>query len=254
MTITATTAQGIVHPAIGQVTTFTPKGRPATFHVRATTNDAALVAGIIGEDEYDLAFEKFTGWAIDIGAHIGIVAVALALDNPDLRVVAIEAIPENADMVLRNVAANGLAERVFVESAGASEPGVQTVSITYDYTSAGTADVKIDTGYVSQCRYIGNIWSQYPDAERGATTESVPALSLDAIIERYAMDRVALVKIDCEGCEYAFLDTKAVATVDRIIGEFHQNPQRIQKMLRRTHTVTIRVDRGGVGIFDAVHK
>lgn len=250
---TDTQSRGLVHPAIVPIVVETPGGHPATFHVRQTTNDGALVAGILSEDEYSLRGETFTGWAIDVGAHIGIVSVALGLDNPDLRIVAVEAIPENADMVRRNVKANGLGDRVFVESAGAAKPGATSVSITFDYVSAGIDEGIVDEGYVNQSRYIGNIF-QFPEGQQVATTEQVPALSLDAILDKYDIAEVALVKIDCEGCEYAFLDTKAVALVDRIIGEFHSQSERIVKMLKRTHTVSIRLDRGGVGIFDAVRK
>ena len=236
--------------------TGTPNGRMARFAVREDTNDAALVAGIIGQDEYGLAGTSFSGWAIDIGAHIGIVSVALGLDNPDLRIVAVEAIAENAAMVRRNVALNGLTERVFVEHAGASEPGATEVGITYDYRWAGLPDhlePVIPQGYLEQSRFIGNIF-RYPEDPMEATTEQVPALSLDAIIEKYAMDDVALVKIDFEACEYQFLDTKAVSHVERILGEFHKTAAPIEKMLKRTHIVTIRLDQGGVGIFEAVRR
>jgi hypothetical protein len=79
-----------------------------------------------------------------------------------------------------------------------------------------------------------------------------PAVSLDSLLAKYGIDRVALLKIDCEGCEYQFLDTPAVARVDRILGEFHRRPEGIMALLAATHDVTIRLDRGGVGIFDAV--
>jgi FkbM family methyltransferase len=237
------------------VVTFpTPRGNAALFNVRPQVNDDALVAGILGEDEYGLRTEIVSGWVIDIGAHIGIVAVAIALDNPDCQVVAVEAIPDNAEMVRRNVALNELSERVFVESAGASEPNAKTVTIRYDYRWAGreggTAPI-VSEDYVQACRYIGNIF-QYPEDEMECTTEEVPALSLDAIIAKYKMPRVSLLKLDCEGCEYAFLRSKAIRKVDRIIGEFHQARERIHEMLDATHEVTIRIDRGGVGIFDAV--
>jgi hypothetical protein len=110
----------------------------------------------------------------------------------------------------------------------------------------------IDKPYVRDCRYIGNIFL-YPDGEQQATTQMVPALSLTAILTKYAIDRAALVKIDCEGCEYAFLsDRGGVARVDRIIGEFHQGRERIIELLRKTHDIDVRIDRGGVGIFEAV--
>ena len=234
----------------------TKGGHQARFAIREDVNDGALVAGIIGGDEYDLARLSVEGWMIDIGAHIGIVCVAVALDNPSVKIVAVEAIPENADIVRHNVELNGLSGRIFVESAGASEPGAETVGITYDYRWAGLPDHDrpvIPQDYLEQCRFIGNVF-RYPEGQMEATTEQVPALSLDQIIEKYEMPDVALVKIDCEGCEYQFLATKAVRHVARILGEFHKGAAPIKAMLKKTHDVTIRIDRGGVGIFDAVRR
>lgn len=235
----------------------TAGGNPAVFAVRPDTNDGALVAGIIVGDEYDLAHEPpVSGWVLDIGAHIGIMSVAIALDNPETKVVAVEAIAENAELVRENVRLNGLSERVFVETAGASEPGAETVSITYGYTSVGVpgnpAPV-VDESYVIQSRFIGNIF-EYPEGQMEATTEQVAALSLDTILEKYAIDRVSLLKTDCEGCEYAFLRSPSIEKVDRIIGEFHSGAKRIHAMLRKTHTVTVTLDQGGVGMFTAVRK
>lgn len=238
------------------VYTKTPNGNPVKFRARVTTNDSALVAGIIGEDEYDLRGETISGWVLDIGAHIGLVAVTIAVDFMNTKVVAVEAIPDNARLIQDNVDINGLTQRVFVESAGAAGPGVKTIPITYGYTSVGIeggTHARIEEGYVRDCRYIGNIF-EYPEGEQQAITEQVPALSLSAIIAKYDIDRVGLLKIDCEGCEYAFLKSKAVAKVDRIIGEHHKGIEDIHRLLDSTHVVTSRIDRGGVGIFSATRR
>lgn len=234
----------------------TPNGHPIEFYCRESTNDAALVAGIMGEDEYDLEGERIAGWVIDVGAHIGIVALSIARDFPEAKVVAVEAVHANVEVLLKNVSLNSLSDRVIVEWAAATKPGVLSVPIIYDYVSVGTRDgtmPSIDQPYVKDCRYIGNIF-EYPEGEQQAKTEMVIGMSLDRLMERHQMDRVQLLKIDCEGCEYAFLKTKAVDKVDRIIGEFHRGFPNIEKLLKKTHDLTVRVDRGGVGIFEANHK
>ncbi len=218
---------------------------PITFGVRVDTNDGALVAGILGEDEYHLhGLAPLSGWALDIGAHIGIVAIALATDHPGLKVVAVEALPENVATMRENVARNRLDDRVFVESAAATAPGVDEVGIAYGWAHVdGQPD-----HYMAQSKFIGGMC----DANDTGLVAMCPAVSLDSLLAKYAIDRVALLKIDCEGCEYQFLDTPAVARVDRILGEFHSGLEGIMDLLAATHDVTIRLDRGGVGIFDAV--
>jgi FkbM family methyltransferase len=241
---------------------YSPAGKLLTFTVREDTNDGALVAGILNdEDEYDLKdLPPLTGWLIDVGSHIGSVAIALAVDNPDLRVVAVEAIPENADLVRQNAAQNGVADRVFVETAGAAAPGERTVSITYDYQWVGQEGGQfpvVPANYVNQCRFIGNIF-EYPDGQQQATTKRVPALSLSTIMRRYSIDRVTLLKIDCEGCEWQFFKDKALGKIDRIIGEYHGSGtttptgmERVHSLLDATHVVTHRHGED-VGLFEAV--
>jgi FkbM family methyltransferase len=243
----------LANEVLQTITTDTPNNSTIRLQTRATTNDAAVAYGILGTDEYGLQGESISGWVIDIGAHIGIVCIAIALDFPDTKIVAVEAIPDNAALVQKNVDLNGLHDRIFVESAAATEPGLTEAPIIFDYEWVGVekgVSPVIEEGYVRDCRYIGNIF-EYPEGEQRATTLMVPALSLGAIMQKYAIDEVELLKLDCEGCEYAFLRDPARKKVRRIIGEFHRGFPGIEKLLGKTHNLTVRIDRGGVGIFEA---
>jgi FkbM family methyltransferase len=54
-----------------------------------------------------------------------------------------------------------------------------------------------------------------------AEAEPVPAIPLDAILERF--DRVKLLKLDCEGSEFPILLTSSrLDRVERIVGELHE--------------------------------
>jgi FkbM family methyltransferase len=224
----------------------TPYGRYAA---REDTNDSALVRGIL-DGEYP--FERLTGlsgWAIDVGAHIGIVSVALATLNPDLRIVAVEALPENAEVLRENVILNGLRDRVFVEEAAASDEdeykAEAVIPITYGWSHA---DNQPDT-YMVENRYIGGMVGPN-DSSRTAMCN---ALSLGGIVAKYAMDTVALLKIDCEGCEWFFLRSPALRRVQRIVGEMHIGKNGSAKSLRamlRGFTVTMD-DSLVVAVFEA---
>lgn len=237
-------AAGLLQPVPITMTVVTsPKGHPLTFAVREDTNDAALAHGILEGDEYRLRGMPFlTGIALDVGAHIGTVAVALAVDNPDLHVIAIEPVPDNAALVRQNAEENGVAGRVTVLEMGVGAPGQATVPVGFNYTSVPIPD----QGYVVQNRYIGNIWNNDP----GAVGESVdaPVVTLAELIERYGPIRFC--KIDCEGGEWDFF--AAGADIDQIIGEWHTAPaQKIIDLLPE-HVVTILDDHGTSGIFRAV--
>ncbi len=203
---------------MGFLSATTPGGNVAHFHTRDDTSDAALVGGILEADEYGLAdLPPLSGWAIDIGAHIGIVAIGLALDHPNLRVVAVEALPENVEMLRRNIEANGLTERIFVEAAAAASEEEfaddTPVSITYGWAEAPNQP----DHYMHDNRFIGGMVG----ATASSTAVACPPLSLGAILTRYGIGRAALLKIDCEGCEWFFLDSPHTWLCDRIYGEMH---------------------------------
>lgn len=229
-------------------TAYTPRtGTAAHFAIRDTTNDGALIAGIMGEDEYDFRkLPELEGWIIDIGAHIGIIAVGLALDHPKARVVAVEAIPANVDVLRQNVGMNHLEDRVYVMSAAASEdPG--PIEVIYGWSRA---DNQPDA-YMADNRYIGGMVG----ANETSQVAVCDALSLADILAQYEIHRVALLKIDCEGCEWSFLRSPEMGRCDRIIGEYHARPgvagiEDIRALLPAHDVTHIRGE--NVGIFDAV--
>lgn len=231
--------------------------RVGNFWTRDGTTDANAVYALVN-DEYGIAERRFSGWAIDVGAHIGTVALTLARLNPNLRVLALEAVPDNSDLLERNIALSGEGERVTSIRAAAARPGTATRPICYGYRHREEEG----DSYVAAHRFVGNTW-----VDRGEPEFSldVPGVSLDDLLSQYEIEDVAILKIDCEGCEWAFLDTPAVSKVDLIVGEFHggypghpdfmpEPMTAIADLLSATHDVTIRVSDPCVGLFEAVRR
>lgn len=133
----------------------TPHDHPARFRCRPGTSDLATVGAtnrLWGNlvDEYHLP-EGLAGWALDIGAHIGAVTVPLLIDNPGLRVVAIEAVPANVELLRQNLELNGVADRCIV-MPGAAWHGKGTVNVEFGYTGSETATTHAYIGSVSPDR------------------------------------------------------------------------------------------------------
>ena len=180
----------------------TPRGREVEMSYREDTNDFNVLRSCLDEDEYALRELSLSGRALDIGAHIGGVTVALAIDNPELHVVAVEAVPPNVDLLRENVERNGLSERVTIIHAAAGKSGV----VKWAFEGSG------DVG--SHNAFVGNALLALPVEAHETTT--LPTRSLASLVG----DGVEFVKIDCEGCEWDML-TPSLSRVARMHGEWH---------------------------------
>lgn len=234
--------------ALQRLTIRTPHGNAMQLDCRADTNDGAVSKSIEERDEYGLVGQHFSGLAIDVGAYIGTVGIGLALDNPGLRVVCVEPVPENVEMIRMNVALNGVASRVSVIEAAASAID-DPVTIKYDFHDVDGQPAD----YVRDVRMMAGIY-RYDDERMQYSTLQVSGISLGTL----AKERIALLKIDCEGCEWAFLTSPAIDQVDTIVGEFHHGPgdtDLLDELLTPTHDLEIlRHDAYGFGIFRGVRR
>lgn len=232
--------------------TWTTPGRGVSaifdYRYRPETTDWNTVSSILTADEYGIAGMTLSGWAIDVGAHIGGMTIGLALNNPDLRVIAIEPVPGNVELLRRNVANNGLTDRVIVLDGAAGIEG--ECQIAWNWNDGDGSSL---TGH----RFIGgsSLAMDNPGVPHDEVT--VRSHSLAGLIKEYGIQDVAFLKIDCEGCEATFLRSTAVKHVARIVGEWHPpyaTQASILKMLGKTHDVTFGEPEGGPAGFSAVRR
>jgi len=220
----------------------TPRGNQATMHYRQNSSDWNTLVSAMTADEYELGSQSFAGHALDIGAHIGGVAIALALDNPGLSVTAVEPVPDNVRLLRANVDANGLSGLVNVVEGAA---GHGRVTVWYGRTGSETLE---------HHAFIGNNSLAY-DSGGGNDPESVTyrGLTLRELSDGRPVD---LLKIDNEGGEYDFLADSAVVRCRVILGEWHNVRGHVQgdvaDLLRETHRVTFTGPVAGPGGFTAV--
>lgn len=225
----------------------TPRGAEAVFEYRQDTIDWNVINSTLDGDEYGLASLVLEGWAFDVGSYVGSVAIALAIDNPGLRVLAIEPVPDNVRLCRVNVEHNGLSERIIVLDGAVGPPDTARLSICYGYEGGELARYN---AFVANIASIGH--SEVPHKDR-----DVAAYSLSSLVT-LAGETPSFVKLDCEGGEWSFLSDPTRAQLPRVHGEWHSAEGRVradlESMLGPTHDLTFTGPFAGPGGFVAVRR
>lgn len=195
----------------------TPGGAPVSFVYRTNTNDYNTLYASSTEDEYHLGAVRadLSGWALDIGGYLGSVGIGLAIDHPALRVLIVEPVPSNLDYIELNIGLNDVGSRVFVIDGGAAGPDTTTAIVHHGYR--GTVNA-------AHHAFVGNALLVENDTAADHDDRTVACYSIRALAALARTDRFVLAKVDCEGCEWSFLDDPAVVLIDQIIGEWHPTP------------------------------
>lgn len=213
-----------------------PRGRSCLVYIRSESNDWNTANSCLNEDEYRTRDLHLTGLAVDIGGYLGTVALALLIDNPDLRVIVVEPIPENLDLIRRNLTVNGVMDRATV-IAGAVGVSGEPVTVSYAF-QGGENEL--------HHAFVGNSTIGTGAFEHKEVT--YPAIGLgDLLAAHYPVGDIPYLKIDTEGGEWGFLDSVLVSRIERIEGEFHPvllpdgttgSRERLERLLSPTHDVT----------------
>jgi FkbM family methyltransferase len=152
---------------------------------------------------------------LDVGAHVGAFATNAASARPDVRVECYEPSPSSAAYLRRNVAENGLEDRIQVhEAALAATAGIARL----DDNSSGS----VHNGLVQ-------------GDERLVHGDDSPATRRVIEVRTATFDQAVaaapapfdVVKMDCEGGEYQLVYASAEqswASVQRIVMEYHPVP------------------------------
>lgn len=168
----------------------------------------AMDIWIIKETFLDRFYEKLgtpigKNWiVIDVGAGIGDFALYAALGHPENIVYAFEPFPESFTLLQENLLVNSATNiRSFSEAIGG-----ETRMLTLDLSS----------GEPLQFSTITTAASEYL---------TVPCLTLADVFQRLDLQWCHLLKLDCEGAEYAILFNAPDAIlrkVERIVMEYHE--------------------------------
>lgn len=139
---------------------------------------------------------------VDIGAHVGVISTILGKFNPEIRIFAYEPLPQNYKALRKNLKRNGVTN-VTAFNKGVSADGLPIEIGLCDFNTGGT--------------------SQFYDPSRTSKVEKVETVTWSQILEENGIEKVKLLKIDCEGAEHQILPAIDLTQVSFLTGEFHLN-------------------------------
>ena len=182
--------------------------------------DIVVVADIAENDAYRIAEMPMPRpVVVDVGAHIGVFSKQVYLRNPLARIVAVECCPENIPVLSSNVgdfatvvqAAMTYQEDSVLMNAvypGCISTGGSTV-ITRHEMENKLASGRIGDTATETCEY----W---------ADLRPMKTVTLEELMEEHELDRIDILKLDCEGSEFSILrNTTVLDEIGLIVGEYH---------------------------------
>lgn len=198
-------------------------GKTYTLHVRGGTLDSAIFEQILCDgSEYRLPVEVSPKVIFDIGANIGASAVYFAARYPEARVYCFEPLPENIELLRKNVAVFG--DRVTVVPSGLGES-----EGSFDYhPSDDPANFGGGTFHDVSCD--------------NSTCLKLPVTTLTKFCRDHQIDQVDVLKIDTEGAEWsviAGMPADVLAGVQVVLGELHSvDDWEVFRALTPTHELS----------------
>lgn len=161
--------------------------------------------GVFGREDYkflDVDNEN----VIDIGANIGDSPIYFAINNAKI-VIALEPYPYTYNIALENIIASNLKDQIILLNAGYGKDG--TTYVDPEFKSTGGSDLK--------------------NFKNG---KEIEIISLRTLLNKYNINH-AVLKMDCEGCEYNILneDNNTLRKFIRIEMEYHYGYEKIKKKL-----------------------
>ncbi len=174
--------------------------------IRRNYMDAAILAEVFLDRSYVRWMAKMPDrpTVIDVGGYIGDFALFAVKYLNARKVIVCEPSPRNWTLLQRNVANNHYDDRIDMVNVAVTSG--EDVLMNVDAPDRGQARV-----------------TAYGDA--AVPRQLVRGVSLAGLIESHGVDVIDLLKIDCEGGEYAILNGAPLAVLSRIrnlVFEFHE--------------------------------
>ena len=190
-----------------------------TITMRRSYTDAITVGEVLLTDSYvrDLTLPS-NPVVIDVGGFIGDFSLYAVKKLNARRVIVCEPSPRNFELLLKNIANNGYEDIIEL--------------VNKAVTDGRNLMMNTDAPDEYQCMVSGHIPSEQ-------LLSNVPGISLGQLLRDHAVERVDLLKIDCEGGEFEILESMpgdVFGRIRNIVFEYHQvggKLKSVKQLLRR---------------------
>jgi len=183
------------------------RGSGLKFKVRGKMDVWSLKETLLDRFYERFGFALQDGWTIvDIGGGIGDYTILAAHSREKAKVLTFEPFPESYSILQANLALNRILNVQLSAQAVGSRAG------TLQFAAAPADPLSRQTSSLS-----------------GAPIENsltVPAVSLEAVLQMADEGHIDLIKLDCEGAEYDILlnsPASVLKKIDRIVMEYHDD-------------------------------
>jgi FkbM family methyltransferase len=172
--------------------------------------------GISNGDLFNIFYEKDYNFlpvkdrvVIDIGANIADSSIYFAMTGAK-KVIALEPFPKNFEVAQKNITLNGFTDKIELLNAGCC--GGQSKDMVLDASANGVGCQTMQSSLGSNIHFY----------------------TLRELINKYNIDSPAVLKIDCEGCEYDIIlknDKTMLDKFSHIQVEYHHGFRDLEKHL-----------------------
>jgi FkbM family methyltransferase len=172
--------------------------------------DEQFGCDILVHRQYDIPVNPPPGSVfIDIGCCHGVWASQQAVKCPNARIVAVDILPENCALTRSNLLENGCAESNFlILHAAVGKGALMQGTRPYERNFVGFGVQHGGSG----------------DGSREAVPVFTLRMLLDSIREKWEVESIFGIKLDCEGGEYGFFESATEDDARHVlwfVGEFH---------------------------------
>lgn len=180
-----------------------------SFKIRCGSIDRTVFAEILLDDCYKLLSNREKSHdksnVIDVGGHIGMFSIFYSSLHPNSNIYIFEPNPDNFEQIICNIKLNNIRN-----------------IMAFNFALSNKTEKKVF--YNNAINNGGNSFYNHLINKKDQVKSYVETVSINKFLYSKKINKIDLIKLDCEGAEYEILDTlknNKTISINQIVGEYH---------------------------------